>query len=171
MLLYWLQKEKKVYSRYFGLHGFAIHGVQLGGTWIGIGLGLLVLFFHLPPHPFHASVLLPQFGILCFLLGIGMMLGSTWQLGWKRVMKLRLFISPEPPWVTTGLFRYFKDPMYLGSQLAMLGLAFAFNSWFLLVYVFQMLILQSILAKLENSQPKQEKTSIQLATCSENCDK
>ncbi len=65
-------------------------------------------------------------------------------------MKIRLFVEKEPPWVHEGIFDYLDNPMYVGSQLAMLGLAFVLDSWFLLIYCFNMVFLQKILANIEN---------------------
>ncbi len=153
IVLYWLQLNKQWYSQTFKQYGFVVHAVQLGGVWICIGASLVVLFLKMPLYPFHQTVLLKILGNLIFVLGIGFMLCSTWQLGWKRVMKIRLFVKNEPSWVREGIFHYLENPMYVGSQLAMLGLAFVLDSWFLLIYFCNMVILQKILATMENRCP------------------
>ena len=53
MMLYWLQLKKQWYSQKFGKYDFAIHGIQLGGIWILVGLCLIGLFWHMPLYPFH----------------------------------------------------------------------------------------------------------------------
>ncbi len=148
--IYWLQLKHHWYSEKFGKYGFAVHGFQLGGAWIVVGLSLISVFCHMPLYPFHDHFFLKILGILFFLGGLALMGGSAWKLGWRRVMKIRLFATSEPSWVKDGLFYYLQNPMYLGSQMAMFGLALALNSWFLLVYVINMIVLQKLLAHLEN---------------------
>ncbi len=151
MCAYWLQLRRHWYTRQFGQHGFTIHGLQLGGTWILIASFLTILFWEMPAYPFHKTLFFVVLGGMAFVGGIGLMLASWHALGSKRVMKSRLFVSLEPPWVTTGIFRHFPDPMYRGSQLAMLGLAFALDSWILVIYAVEMWVLQHLLAKLEKA--------------------
>ncbi|MBF0277829.1 MAG: hypothetical protein HQM13_08565 [SAR324 cluster bacterium] len=153
ILLYWLQLNKRCYSRIFGKYAFAVHGVQLGGTWILVGLALLVLIWRMPHYSFHHHILFEFAGILLFPGGFALMGGALYMLGWERVLKIRLFSDSEPSWVEDGLFRFLQNPMYTGSQTVMLGIALFLNSWFLLIYTLNMFVLQKILAKLENHPP------------------
>ena len=71
------------------------------------------------------------------------------KLGWARMMKVRLFVRPEATWVHTGIFKFCRDPMYRGSQLSMFGMSLLLDSWIILLYVAEMVLLQQILILLE----------------------
>ena len=65
------------------------------------------------------------------------------------MMKMRLLIQPEATWIHTGIFKYCRDPMYSCSQLSMFGISLLLDSWIILLYVAEMVLLQQILILLE----------------------
>ena len=81
--------------------------------------------------------------------GLAIMWFGFQKLGWARMMKIRLFVRPEATWIQTGIFKFCRDPMYRGSQLSMFGMSLLLDSWFVLLYVAEMVLLQQFLILLE----------------------
>jgi protein-S-isoprenylcysteine O-methyltransferase Ste14 len=71
------------------------------------------------------------------------------RLGWARMMKIRLFSQLEATWIHTGIFKFCRDPMDRGSQLSMFGMSLLLDSWVILLYVAEMVLLQQFLILLE----------------------
>jgi len=70
-------------------------------------------------------------GLALYLLGIGVSCAAVWTVGATR---------PGDPW-TTGVYRYSRHPIALGTLLAMIGAGIASASWlFLLLAVILMVI-------------------------------
>lgn len=65
------------------------------------------------------------------------------------MMKIRLFVRPEATWIQTGIFKFCRDPMYRGSQLSVFGMSLLLDSWIVLLYVAEMVMLQQFLILLE----------------------
>ena len=65
------------------------------------------------------------------------------------MMKIKLFTRPEATWIHAGIFKYCRDPMYVGFQLSMFGMSLLLDSLVILLYVAEMVLLQQFLILLE----------------------
>lgn len=159
-LIYWLQRDFRIYSRWFGSWAFAVHAIQLGGTWLLLGGSLGYFLLQLSPTlRWHQALTLHIAGYFLFCAGILIMLWGLHDLGWQRMMKSRLFAHQEPPWIKSGIYHWLSDPMYRGSQIAMSGLSLLLASWPILLYVVEMIILQQWLIWLERNNSADEISS------------
>ncbi len=149
---YFFQLRWKVYSRLFQKHGFIISAVQLGSVWIVVGMLLLWLLVRMEHVAWHHSLILQGIGVIVVCCGASLMWLSWCELGWRRVMKVRLFVKPEPDWVNSGIFQYLKDPMYRGSQLGMFGISLTLDSFVPIILALEMILLQQVQAYLENKK-------------------
>ena len=94
---------------------------------IGIAL-IYALSIHLPA----TNVDLPGdawIAGLLFVAGLGLMLAAAWALQ-------RAHTTINPIWpdharhlVTSGIFRFSRNPIYLGDSLILLGMVFWFGNW------------------------------------------
>lgn len=150
MLQYWLEWRFGWYKKWFGDMAFQLFALQLGTVWCVVGILLSWLLLFMPRWGFHGMAGLKWLGALMFLVGLGAMWHAFRRLGWFRMMKGRLFSQQEPPQETSGLFRWMANPMYHGSQLAMLGMAVWTDNAMLIVYAAVMVVLQWLQARLEN---------------------
>ena len=64
-------------------------------------------------------------------------------------MKIRLFVRTEAIWIHAGIFKFCRDPMYRDSQLSMFGMSLLLDSWIVLLYLAEMVLLQQFLILLE----------------------
>ena len=148
--IYWLQYKFFFYSRLFGSHAFLIHSIQLGSSWLLIGIIILILLSKLTgSYKYHHTTSWSIIGFFVVTFGLAIMWFGFKKLGWARMMKIRLFVRPEANWVHTGIFKFCKDPMYRGSQLSMFGMSLLLDSWIILLYVAEMVSLQQFLILLE----------------------
>ena len=150
--MYLVQLYWRLYSRVFPKYGFIIFAIQLGSIWIAIGFMLLWLLSQMEHVSWHQSVSFKFVGLMIVICGAVLMLLALRDLGWQRMMKSRLFVIPEPKWVTHGVFQYFQNPMYQGSQLMMFGIAWVLDSLVLVFFTLEMLILQKLQSHLENQK-------------------
>ena len=149
--IYWLQYEYFFYSKCFGCRAFFIHSIQLGSSWLLIGYIILNLILNLiESYEYHHSKVWSIFGLFLVWLGLTIMWFGFRDLGWLRMMKIRLFIQPEVTWIHTGIFKFCRDPIYRGSQLSMFGMSLLLDSWLILLYVAEMIVLQQFLIWLES---------------------
>ena len=65
------------------------------------------------------------------------------------MMKIKLFIQPEATWIHADIFKYCRNQMYVGFQLSMFGMSLLLDSWIVLLYVAEMVLLQQFLILLE----------------------
>ena len=65
------------------------------------------------------------------------------------MMTIKLFIQPEATWIHAGIFKYCRDPMYVGFQLSMFGMSLLLDSLVILLYVAEMVSVQQFLILLE----------------------
>jgi protein-S-isoprenylcysteine O-methyltransferase Ste14 len=77
--------------------------------------------------PIFASGAVLALGILTFLAGAALTLGGAGQFN-RRKTNINTFRKPDHL-VTDGLFRYSRNPMYLGFSTALIGAAIIFNSF------------------------------------------
>jgi protein-S-isoprenylcysteine O-methyltransferase Ste14 len=163
-LIYWLQWRWQIYSRRFASRAFAVHAWQLGGVWIVLGAILTWILWNMQEvYSFHHSVWVSLLGFLLSCSGISAMWLGYQALGWRRMMKARIFEDDEPEWTRAGIFRWFQHPMYTGSQLAMLGASFALDSWVILIYVLEMFGLHTLQHRLESLPVRPTTTPSELA--------
>jgi protein-S-isoprenylcysteine O-methyltransferase Ste14 len=149
-VIYWLQSKYFIYSRLFNSKAFIIHSIQLGFVWILIGTSITFLLFQITDgYKYHHSSTGSIIGFSFLCLGLSIMWVGFQSLGWERMMKIRLFAHPEATWVKTGIFNILKNPMYRGSQLSMIGISLILDSWVILLYSVEMVLLQQILVLLE----------------------
>jgi len=149
-LIYWLQYKFIFYTILFGSKAFLIHSIQLGSSWLLIGVIILILLLKLiDGYEYHHTRSWSIIGFFLVTLGLALMWLGFRRLGWARMMKIRLFSQPEAAWIHTGIFKFCKDPMYRGSQLSMFGMSLLLDSWVILLYVAEMVLLQQFLILLE----------------------
>ena len=85
------------------------------------------------PIPAPRPDLLGLIGVLLVLVGAGMM---SW-VSYSFVVRgegTPIPIDPPRHFVAHGLFRYVRNPMYVGALLALLGETILFRSWWLAAY-------------------------------------
>ena len=150
-LIYWLQYNYFFYSNCFGSRAFFIHSIQLGSSWLLIGYMILTLLLDLVEnYEYHYSKVWSIIGLSMVWLGLVIMWFGFRELGWLRMMKIRIFIQPEVTWIHTGIFKFCSDPIYRGSQLSMFGMSLLLDSWVILLYVAEMIVMQQFLIWLES---------------------
>ena len=99
---------------------------------------LLQIIYSLPILPFFG---LRVVGLLLIGLGLGL---SIW--GDREFKRHDTAVNPDQPptiLVTTGLYRFSRNPMYVGLTLLQLGLALTLNSWWLVLTLVPALIMMS----------------------------
>ena len=148
--IYWLQCKFFFYSRVFGSKAFLIHSIQLGFSWLLIGITILILLSKLTgTYKYHYTTSWSIIGFFVVMFGLAIMWFGFKKLGWARMMKIRIFSQPEAAWIHTGIFKFCRDPIYRGSQLTMFGMSLLLDSWIILLYVAEMVLLQQFLILLE----------------------
>src|SRR5262245_11134260 len=96
-------------------------------------LVLVCLLLSLAAQLLHPVRLLPDFGIAGVLAGIVVCMASL-AVGLSGVREFKRHNTPTNPFqpitalVTSGVFRYTRNPMYLGFVALFLGIAIAVNS-------------------------------------------
>ena len=107
--------------------------VVFGGPALAAGLGpWLITRWHVRD-PFLGWVLFRWVGVVFLAVGIAVA-GSAWV---RFVVQGRGTPSPTAPpveLVVTGLFRFVRNPMYLGILALVIGEGLLFGSWPVLVY-------------------------------------
>ena len=87
------------------------------------------LTFFLPPAP----LVLDRLGVVVLLLGITLLLSTVREFYVAGRGTLAPW-SPPQQLVTTGLYGFTRNPMYVAVMLVLVGWAVLFHSWPLLVY-------------------------------------
>lgn len=87
-----------------------------------------------PRLPFEVG-LLPLLGVVLIPVGAGSYLWCAWEFSMRGKGTPAVWDSPIFL-VATGLYRWVRNPMYLGLLMILIGEALAFNSLALAVYVF-----------------------------------
>jgi protein-S-isoprenylcysteine O-methyltransferase Ste14 len=85
----------------------------------------------LPIVPEAARDFLRFLGILVTLSGIGIALAAEWRFVLAGTATLPT--RPTSTVVSDGIYRYTRNPMYLGLSLTVAGVGFLTNSWWFLV--------------------------------------
>ncbi|WP_020176348.1 methyltransferase family protein [Methyloferula stellata] len=70
-------------------------------------------------------------GILVILAGVGIALAAEWRFMLAGTATLPT--RPTSMVVSEGIYRYTRNPMYLGLSLSVAGVGFLINSWWFLV--------------------------------------
>ncbi len=92
-----------------------IHSIQLGSSWLLIGVIILILLLKLiDGYEYHHTRSWSIIGFFLVILGLALMWLGFRRLGWARMMKIRLFSQPEAALIHTGIFKFCRDPMYRG---------------------------------------------------------
>jgi protein-S-isoprenylcysteine O-methyltransferase Ste14 len=93
--------------------------------------GLLSWLKPWPFEPYEVRTAALMAGVLVFCLGGASALAA--EVSFKRAGTAVLPTRPTTAIVDTGIYRYTRNPMYLGMSLALLGIGLALNQlWFLL---------------------------------------
>ena len=125
---------------------FLIHSIQLGFSWLLIGITILILLSKLTgTYKYHHTTSWSIIGFFVATFDQTIMWFCFQKLGWARMMKIRLFVRPEAIWIHTDIFKFCRDPMYSGSQLSMFGMSLLLDSWIVLLYVAEKVLLHQFL--------------------------
>lgn len=98
-----------------------------------MGSAYLAFFFRSQSAPAALrTLLLPHafyfLGMILLLGGVLLRAASVWTL--KRVFTMNVQTSADQPLITTGPYRFVRNPSYTGSILSLLGIAFCLRSAF-----------------------------------------
>ena len=118
---------------------------------LGLALALHYLVLPLPipfpgAGPLEGSVLRMMVGALVTVLGLTLMASG--------ILQFRKTGNDPDPWsaaaslMDTGIFRYTRNPLYVGLEVAHIGLAVAFGSWWAIASVVPSMMLVHFLAVL-----------------------
>ncbi len=109
--------------------------IYLAGLVIGLGLG------YLAPTPFLPRSLAYGLGAVLILIGAGIIIS-----GRRMMLQAGTAIKPTLPTtalVTTGLFRFTRNPLYVGATLFCVGIAVAARSaWALVLLLVVLAVMQ-----------------------------
>lgn len=66
---------------------------------------------------------------LLFVAGLGLMLAAAWALQRAHTTINPIWPDHAKHLVTSGIFRFSRNPIYLGDSLILLGMVFWFGNW------------------------------------------
>ena len=103
------------------------------------------------------TVFLPMFSSFVYAIFLPLQLGTTWLYSglliylfgmvFIIVAVLNFATSPKDKVITTGLYRFSRNPVYIGMLLMQIGVGIACSSWlYLLLTVVLMILLNAILS-------------------------
>jgi protein-S-isoprenylcysteine O-methyltransferase Ste14 len=103
-----------------------------------------------PVQPVAARPLLLAAGVAVFCVGAIVALAAEWQF--KATGTAILPTRPTTSIVSTGVYRFTRNPMYLGMSLGLIGAALGFDQlWFLLALPFAMLLVTKLAIEREEA--------------------
>jgi protein-S-isoprenylcysteine O-methyltransferase Ste14 len=144
----YIQFKWKLPTKWFGNKAFAIHKNVIGILWAITFF--FIVFLQLKTYPiFHQSIFLKYLGIVFLFTGIIIAVWAFKLLGIKRSSHLNFF-EENVPIVKESLYKYIKDPEYLGFWLILTGLTIFTASLYNLIITIEFIILMLPLTFLEN---------------------
>jgi protein-S-isoprenylcysteine O-methyltransferase Ste14 len=106
------------------------------------------------------AIFLPMFSSFIYAIFLPLQLGTTWLYSGLLIYLfgmvfiivgvLNFATSPKDKVITTGLYRFSRNPVYMGMLLMQIGVGIACSSWlYLLLTVMLMILLNAILSSEE----------------------
>ena len=121
-------------------------------VFLGISLGIIRLL-RLPWYISLSSRLGTVIGFLLVVIGFCILISAFKALKINRAFGKDLYKSQlESTLITTGIYRYTRNPLYLGSTILFFGWFFVFRRTFLLIMTFLFIILFYFVAKWEEKE-------------------
>jgi len=107
------------------------------------------------------TIFLPMFSSFIYAIFLPLQLGTTWLYSglliylfgmvFIIVAVLNFATSPKDKVITTGLYRFSRNPVYMGMLLMQIGVGIACSSWlYLLLTAVLMILLNAILSSEEH---------------------
>ena len=87
----------------------------------------LCIYFSRPYFPELSSSVLSSLSVISFLIGIFIFVSAVLSFKKQKTTVNPISIEKASSLVVNGIFKYSRNPMYLGMSFALLGLAFQFN--------------------------------------------
>jgi protein-S-isoprenylcysteine O-methyltransferase Ste14 len=143
----YIQKQYKFYTRTFGSNGQIIHSFIIVPFWIifiifASQLQLNLLFQY-------TFTNLWIVGLLLLLTAVSLFVSAIKIIG-NGALTNSNFFTPQKK-VISGVYRYFKNPMYDSYALFFLGLGLIFSNWsYIILSVLVWILLNCIESKVEN---------------------
>lgn len=121
-------------------------------VFLGISLGIIYLL-RLPWYISMSSHLGTVFGLLLLVIGFFILISAIKALRINRAFGKDIYKSQlESTLVKTGIYRYTRNPLYLGSTILFFGWFFIFRRTFLLIMTFLFIVLFYFVAKWEETE-------------------
>lgn len=95
---------------------------------------LVQLFYPLEPSTY--NLIFIAFGYLLIFIGFKLCQMALAALGTNWSSLLDYQVKPKQKLITTGIYKYFRHPLYLGDILWLTGLELVLNSWFFIPLFF-----------------------------------
>ena len=135
VLLVWIAADNLVVWRYKtgkseNRDRFSLLLIMLGGMATYVVVGIILVYSTLGS--MH-SMLLQVLGLVVMVIGIGVRVTAIAQLG--RFHSPNVAIREDHQLMQTGLYRYVRQPSYLGALIAFLGFSLALGNWLCLVVI------------------------------------
>ena len=87
----------------------------------------LCIYFSRPYFPELSSSVLSSLSVISFLIGIFVFASAVLSFKKQKTTVNPISIEKASTLVVSGIFKYSRNPMYLGMSLVLLGLTFKFN--------------------------------------------
>jgi len=87
----------------------------------------LCIYFSRPFFPEFSSPLLSSLSVISFVVGISVFVAAVSSFKKQKTTVNPISIETASSLVISGIFKYSRNPMYLGMSLVLLGLTFKFN--------------------------------------------
>ena len=87
----------------------------------------LCIYLSRPYFPEFSSSLLNSLSIISFVVGISIFVAAVGSFKKQKTTVNPISIEKASSLVISGIFKYSRNPMYLGMSFVLLGLAFKFN--------------------------------------------
>ena len=87
----------------------------------------LCIYFSRPYFPELSSSVLSSLSVISFLIGIFVFASAVLSFKKQKTTVNPISIEKASSLVVSGIFKYSRNPMYLGMSLVLLGLTFKFN--------------------------------------------
>ena len=87
----------------------------------------LCIYLSRPYFPEYSSSLLNSMSVISFVVGISVFVAAVGSFKKQKTTVNPISIEKASSLVISGIFKYSRNPMYLGMSFVLLGLAFKFN--------------------------------------------
>tara|TARA_Y100000991_G_scaffold71941_1_gene53988 strand:- start:535 stop:981 length:447 start_codon:yes stop_codon:yes gene_type:complete len=87
----------------------------------------LCIYLSRPYFPEFSSSLLTSMSVISFVVGISIFVAAVGSFKKQKTTVNPISIEKASSLVISGIFKYSRNPMYLGMSFVLLGLAFKFN--------------------------------------------